>query len=60
MNISEAIDLMNVIKYCDVDEIVKDEFCVSIVRADDSKTSQMLLDELNAELKHMKDDHIKE
>ena len=41
-------------------KIAKDEFCVSIVRADDSKTSQMLLDELNAELKHMKDDHIKE
>lgn len=40
--------------------IAKDEFGVSIVKTDNSKTSQMLLDELKTELKAMEDKHIKE
>ena len=36
-------------------KIAKDEFGVSIVKVDKSKTSQMLLDELEAELKAMED-----
>lgn len=41
-------------------QMAKDEFGVSIVRVDNSKTSQMLLDELKAELKELEDKHIKE
>ena len=40
--------------------IAEDEFGVSIVKTDNSKTSQMLLDELKAELKVLEDKHIKE
>lgn len=42
-------------------KIAKDEFGVSMVRTDDSKSSQMLLDELNDLLKQTKEsNHIKE
>ena len=38
-----------------LEKIAKDEFGVSIVKTDNSKTSQMLLDELEAALKAMED-----
>jgi hypothetical protein len=47
-------------RFEELKRIAKDEFSVSIVRTDNSKTSQMLLDELKAELKALEDNHIKE
>ena len=47
-------------RFEELKQIAKDEFGVSIVRTDNSKTSQMFLDELKAELKTLKDNHIKE
>lgn len=47
-------------RFEELKQIAKDEFGVSIVRTDNSKTSQMLLDKLKAELKALKDNHIKE
>lgn len=47
-------------KFEQLKQIAKDEFGVSIVKTDNSKTSQMLLEELNTELKAMKDKQIKE
>lgn len=41
-------------------QIAEDEFGVSIVKTNNSKTSQMLLDELKAELKVLENNHIKE
>jgi hypothetical protein len=38
-----------------LEKIAKDEFGVSIVKVDNSHTSQMLLDELKASLKAMED-----
>lgn len=37
-------------KFKMLQQIAKDEFCVSIVKTDRSKTSQMLLDELKLEV----------
>ena len=47
-------------RFEELKRIAKDEFGVSIVKTDNSKTSQMLLDELKAELKALEDNHIKE
>lgn len=46
--------------FAKLQKIAKDEFGVSIVRVDNSKTSQMLLDELKVELEELKNNHIKE
>lgn len=46
--------------FAKLQKIAKDEFGVSIVRVDNSKTSQMLLDELKVELEWLKNNHIKE
>ena len=47
-------------KFEQLKQIAKNEFDVSIAKTDSSKTSQMLLEELNAELKAMKDKQMKE
>ena len=41
-------------------QIAKEEFGVSIVKTDNSKTSQMLLDEIQSELKEISDKQVKE